>query len=291
MNQEKKGTGSWILISLMLIYLGLLIIGPIMAITTGAFRNGLMPVIRSITSAVFSQALTLTLQIALLVVVIQLLLGTMIAWMLVRHEFPGKSMLNGLIDVPFAISPVVVGYMLLLLFGRNSVVYPLLERLNYRIAFATPGIFLATLFVCFPFMIREMVPVIQNLDQRQEFAAATLGASHWTSFWRIIFPQLKSGLIYGMTLTLARAIGEFGAVLVVGGGVQGRTETATLFIFRSMEERRYIEAYSAALLLGLFSVVIVFIADWLKRRHENKKQMVSLDVVDHTLSPRPNQNL
>ena len=271
MNKEKQGTGAWILISIMFIYLGLLIIAPILAITAGAFRNGIVLVIRSITSAVFMQALTLTLQVALLVVLIQLLLGTMIAWMLVRHEFPGKSLLNGLIDVPFAISPVVVGYMLLLLFGRNSVLYPLLERLNMRVAFAAPGIFLATLFVCFPFMIREMVPVIQNLDQRQEFAAATLGASRWTSFWRVIVPQLKSGLIYGMTLTLARAIGEFGAVLVVGGGVQGRTETATLFIFRSMEERRYVEAYSAALLLGVFSVLIVFIADWLRGSQENRK--------------------
>jgi sulfate/thiosulfate transport system permease protein len=206
-----------------------------------------------------------------------LLVGTMIAWMLVRHEFPGKGLLNGLIDIPFAISPVVVGYMLLLLFGRNSLIYPLLDRFNYRIVFATPGMFLATLFVCFPFMVREMVPVIQNLDRGQEYAAATLGASGWTSFWRIIFPQLKSGLIYGMTLTLARAIGEFGAVLVVGGGVQGRTETATLFIFRSMEERRYIEAYSAALLLGVFSVLIVFLADWLKHSHEKKRLVLSVD--------------
>jgi sulfate/thiosulfate transport system permease protein len=277
MNEEKLGYGSWLLILLMIIYLSILIIGPIVALAAGAFQNGVMPVVRSITSAVFTQALGLTMQIAVLVVIIQLLLGTMIAWMLVRHEFSGKSFLNGLIDVPFAISPVVVGYMLLLLFGRNSALYPLLDRMNYRVVFATPGMFLATLFVCFPFMIREMIPVIQNLDRQQEFAASTLGASHWTSFWRIIFPQLKSGLIYGMTLTLARAIGEFGAVLVVGGGVQGRTETATLFIFRSMEERRYVEAYSAALLLGAFSVLIVFLADWLKRAHEHKKTYVSLD--------------
>jgi sulfate/thiosulfate transport system permease protein len=274
---KSKGVSAWLLIILTVIYLGVLIVGPIIALAIGAFQNGVMPVLRSITSPVFSQALVLTIRIAFLVVVIQLLLGTMIAWMLVRHEFPGKSILNGLIDVPFAISPVVVGYMLLLLFGRNSMLFPLLDRTGFRVAFAPPGIFLATLFVCFPFMIREMVPVIENLDRQQEFAAATLGASSWTNFWRVIFPQLKSGLIYGMTLTLARAVGEFGAVLVIGGGVQGRTETATLFIFRSMEERRFVEAYSAALLLGAFSVLIVFIADWLKRSHENKKRIVSLD--------------
>jgi len=284
MNQRKIGIGGWILIGVMLVYLGILIAGPIIALISGAFQNGLMPVINSLTSPVFLQSLFLTMRIAILVVIIQLVFGTMIAWMLVRQDFPGKSLLNGLIDVPFTISSVVVGYMLLLLFGRNSALFPVLDRMNLRIAFATPGLFLATLFVCFPFMVREMIPVIENLDQHQEFAASTLGANQWTQFWRIIFPQLKSGLIYGMTLTLARAIGEFGAVLVVGGGIQGRTETATLFIFRSMEERRFIEAYSAALLLGVFSVVIVFVADWLKRTHEKKRMMVSLDDFNQPLN-------
>ncbi len=278
MNQMEKGLGAWVLIAVMVIYVIILIVGPIIALASGAFQDGVMPAVRSISTGVFSNALMLTLRISVLVVVIQLLLGTMIAWMLVRHEFVGKSLLNGLIDIPFAVSPVVVGYMLLLLFGRNSPLFPLLDRWDYRVAFNTPGMFLATLFVCFPFMIREMVPVIQNLDRHQEYAASTLGANQWTRFWRIIFPQLKSGLIYGMTLTLARAIGEFGAVLVIGGGVQGRTETATLFIFRSLEERRYIEAYSAALLLGAFSVLIVFLADGLKRSHEKKKQCASLEV-------------
>lgn len=277
MNHEEKGTGAWILIIVMILYLGVLIVGPILALANGAFQHGLLPVWKSVTSTVFSQALVLTMQIALLVVVIQLLMGTMIAWVLVRHDFIGKGILNGLIDVPFAISPVVVGYMLLLLFGRSSPFFPVLDRLNIRVAFAAPGMFLATLFVSFPFMIREMVPVIENLDLQQEYAAATLGANGWTRFWRIIFPQLKSGLIYGMTLTLARAVGEFGAILVIGGGVQGRTETATLFIFRSLEERRFIDAYSASLLLGAFSVLIVFIADWVKQTHKKKKLTDSLE--------------
>ncbi len=275
--RKKKSLAAWLLILLVFTFLGVLIIGPIVSLVIGAFQTGLMPVLRSITSAAFLRALNLTVRISILVVVIQLLLGTMIAWMLVRHKFPGKSILNGLVDVPFAVSGVVVGYMLLLLFGRTSMLFPVLDRMELRIAFAPPGIFLATLFVCFPFMIREMVPVIENLDRQQEFAAATLGASGWTSFWRVIFPQLKSGLIYGVTLTLARTLGEFGAVLVVGGGIQGRTETATVFIFRLMEERRFIEAYSAALLLGIFSVVIVLISDWLKHSLEKKKMTVRPD--------------
>lgn len=269
--QHKKSIGEWLLILLVVFYLGILIIGPIVALASGAFRNGLMPVLRSVSSPVFLNALNLTLRIALLVVAIQLVMGTMIAWMLVRHQFFGKSILNGIVDVPFAISGVVVGYMLLLLFGRTSLLNPLLSKIDIRIAFTSTGIFLATLFVCFPFMVREMVPVIENLDRRQEYAAATLGASGWTVFWRVIFPQLKNGLVYGTTLTLARAIGEFGSVLVIGGGIQGRTETATVFIFRSMEERRFIEAYSAALILGLFSVSIVLISEWLKHSKVKKR--------------------
>jgi len=161
---------------------------------------------------------------------------------------------------------VVVGYMLLLLFGRNGFLGPLLEALKLQVAFAVPGMFLATLFVSLPFMVREMAPVIARLDLSQEKAAETLGASRWRIFWEVIFPQLKTALIYGMTLTFARALGEFGAVLVIGGGVQGRTETATLYIFRSLDERQYTDAYVAAIVLGAFSVLLVLIADTLKRR-------------------------
>ena len=137
-------------------------------------------------------------------------------------------MINGLIDLPFAVSPVVVGYMLLLLFGRQGLLAPVLQALDIRVAFAVPGMVLATLFVTLPFMIRELVPVLEAFGVQQEQAAATLGASGWTTFWRITLPALRWGFIYGVTLTLARALGEFGAVLVIGGGIQGRTETATL---------------------------------------------------------------
>ena len=273
MNNKQKGWGAWFLIVLVFVYMGFLIVAPISALVMGAFEDGLMAVLKSLSSSIFLQALSLSVRIALLVVLIQVVLGTMVSWVIVRHRFFGKSVLNGIIDVPFAVSPVVVGYMLLLLFGRNGFLFPLVEKTGIQVAFAVPGMFLATLFVCIPFMIREMIPVIQNLDRQQELAASTLGASGWTIFWRVIFPQLRSGLIYGMTLTLARALGEFGAVLVIGGGVQGRTETTTLYIFRSLEERRLIEAYTASILLGSFSVLIVFLADALKRRQKKRMEM------------------
>ena len=278
MNQEKQGWGAWLLILLVIAYMGFLIVAPIIAMVRGAFEEGLGAIWQSITSAALFQSLFLSLRIALLVVLVQTIFGTLIAWVIVRHQFLGKALLNGIIDVPFAISPVVVGYMLLLLFGRTGFFSPLMDTLGIRVAFALPGMFLATLFVCLPFMIREMIPVISNLDWSQENAAATLGAGKWTMFWRIIFPQLRSGLIYGITLTFARALGEFGAVLVIGGGVQGRTETTTLYIYRSLEERRFIEAYTASLFLGSFSVLIVYLADWLKRIQDKKKQMPSGEI-------------
>ena len=275
--KDANGWGKWLIISLVIIYTGILILGPIIALILGAFDQGFTPVIRTLSSPVFLDALWLSLKIALLVIAVQAILGTIVAWIIVRHDFWGKSFLKSLIDVPFAMSPVVVGYMLLLLFGRNGFLSPLSESLGIKVAFAPPGIFLATLFVSLPFMVKEMIPVIENLDWSQEHAAQTLGASGWTIFQRVIFPQLRTALIYGMTLTFARALGEFGAVLVIGGGIQGRTETATMYIFRALDERHFVEAYSAAITLGLFSVMIVLIADGVKHREEKRKSREEIE--------------
>jgi sulfate transport system permease protein len=166
---------------------------------------------------------------------------------------------------------VVVGYMLLLLFGRQGLLAPVLTALDIRVAFAVPGMVLATLFVTLPFMIRELAPILQAFGVQQEQAAATLGANGWTTFWRITLPALRWGFIYGVTLTLARALGEFGAVLVIGGGIQGRTETATLYIYRALDERQYVSAYSVALALGLLSLLLVLGTELLRRRDERKQ--------------------
>lgn len=155
---------------------------------------------------------------------------------------------------------------MVLLLGRNGLLGPLLTAFNLRVAFAVPGMILATIFVTLPFMVRELIPVLEAFGTQQERAAATLGASGWQTFRFVTFPAIRWGFIYGLTLTFARALGEFGAVLVIGGGIQGRTETATLFIYRALDERQYIGAYSAALVLGLFSLILVIGADFLRRR-------------------------
>jgi sulfate transport system permease protein len=259
---------SRILIALVILYVGGLILTPIVALTAGAFEEGLDAFINSLLQPEVLVAFRTTLWISLIVVTVHAVFGTMVAWIMVRDNFPGKNLINGLIDMPFAVSPVVVGYMLLLLFGRNGLLAPILAPLGIRVAFALPGMILATLFVTLPFMIRELIPVLENLGIHQEQAAATMGASGWQIFQRVTFPALRWGFFYGITLTFARALGEFGAILVVGGGVQGRTETATLFIYRALDERNYVGAYSVALILGLISLVLVLGSDYIRRREQ-----------------------
>lgn len=259
------------MIALVLLYTGVLIIAPIAALVWGALADGLGPVLATFQDPQLQRAFGLTVRISLIIVVVQAIFGTAVAWMLVRDDFWGKRFVNGLIDLPFAVSPVVVGYMLLLLFGRQGLLAPLLQTLDIRVAFAVPGMVLATLFVTLPFMIRELVPILKAFGVQQEQAAATLGANGWTTFWRITLPALRWGFIYGVTLTLARALGEFGAVLVIGGGIQGRTETATLYIYRALDERQYVSAYATALALGLFSLLLVLGTELLRRREEGRR--------------------
>jgi sulfate transport system permease protein len=261
--------GVWIrrgLITVVIVYLGFLILAPIVALAIGAFSEGFGAIQTALSQPDVIHAFGITLLISLIVVAVQMVFGTIVAWVMVRDRFPGRKLINGLIDMPFALSPVVIGYMLLLLFGRNGLLAPLLTALNIRVVFALPGMILATLFVTLPFMIRELIPILEAFGIQQEQAAATLGANGWQTFWRVTLPALRWGFIYGITLTFARALGEFGAVLVVAGGIQGRTETATLYIYRALEERQYVGAYSAALLLGFFSLVLVMGTDLLRRR-------------------------
>ena len=260
--------GRYAVIGVVVTYVAVLVLAPLAALLYGAFSRGLAPVLGTLTSPEVLRAFGLTLRIALICVAVHALFGTAVAWVLVRggSRLRLRWLLNGLIDLPFAVSAVVVGYMLLLVFGRNGFLAPYLAPLGIRVAFAVPGMVLATLFVTLPFMVRELMPVLEAFGVEQEQAAATLGASGWQTFWLVTFPALRWGFLYGVMLTFARALGEFGAVLVVGGGVQGSTETATLFIFRSLDERNYIGAYSVALVLGALSLLLVSGVDFVRHR-------------------------
>ncbi len=257
-----------LLIGIVVAYTAVLVFAPLAGLVSGAFAQGIGAIVAALSQPDVLASFQLTLYIGLITITVHALLGTMLAWVLVRYRFPGRSLLNALIDLPFAVSPVVVGYMLLLLFGRNGILAPLLDALQIKVAFAVPGMILATLFVTMPFMPREIIPILEAFGIEQEQAAATLGANGWQTFWWVTFPALRWGFIYGIILTFARALGEFGAVLVVGGGIQGHTESATLYIFRALDQRQYVGAYSAALVLGLFSLVLVVGTELFRRREK-----------------------
>ncbi|MCL4264155.1 MAG: sulfate ABC transporter permease subunit [Anaerolineae bacterium] len=257
-----------VLIGMVMLYVGVLIIAPLLALLRGAFAEGLGTMWESVNKPDVWQAFWQTLKIGLIVVVVHTVFGTAVAWVFVRDHFRGKWVLNAIMDLPFAVSPVVVGYMLILIFGRRGILAPLMAAWDMQVVFAVPGMILATLFVTMPFMVRVLVPVLEAFDVRQEQAAATLGAGGWLTFRRVTFPALRWGFVYGITLTFARALGEFGAVLVVGGGIQGRTETVPIYIFRSLDGRMYTSAYGTAVLLGLFSIILILGTDWLRRRQE-----------------------
>jgi sulfate/thiosulfate transport system permease protein len=267
--QRAISWGVWrrrLVIGSVVAYMAVLILAPIGALMSGAFAQGLGAIVNALRDPDVLGAFWRTLLIAIICVVVHTVFGIALAWVLVRQRFRGQRILNGLIDLPFAVSPVVAGYMLLLLFGRRGLLTPIAESLGITVAFALPGMILATLFVTLPFMVRELMPVLEAFGIEQEQAAATLGSSDWQTFRLITLPGLRYGILYGVTLIFARALGEFGAVLVVSGGVRGRTETATVYVFRALDERLYAGAYSAALVLGLLSLVLVLGAEILRRR-------------------------
>jgi len=251
---------------LVLLYTALLLLAPIVAISWGALSSGLGVAYNALSSADALHALKLTLILGVSASVFNAILGLCTAWVLVRDKFWGQSLLNGLVDLPFAISPVIAGLMLILLFGRGGWFEALPDALGMPIVFALPGMFLATAFVSLPFVVREVMPVLRHLGTEGEEAAYTLGASRWQAFWHVTLPAIRWGLLYGVSLTFARALGEFGAVLVVSGGVSGMTETATLFIFRSMDDRNYPAAYAMALVLALISFGLLMLIELSKSK-------------------------
>lgn len=257
----------WVLIGIVLVYAGVLLLAPLIAIITGAFEDGIAPVLQAITAPDALAALRLTFFLAILASIINAVLGIVVAWVLVRHRFPGKWFFNALVDLPFVVSPVIVGYVMIVLFGRGG----WLQNFPVQLAFSLPGMLVVTVFVSLPFVVREVMPILASLTYEQEEAAYTLGASSWTTFYRIVLPGIRHGIIYGIVLTLARALGEFGAVAIIGGGLQGVTETATIYIYRSLHDRNDIGAYSMAITLGVVSVTILAIMNWLRRGSTEKE--------------------
>ena len=261
----------WVLIAIVVLYAAGLLLAPLIAIFWGALAEGFGAVVREITSADAVSSLKLTLIMAASATLINTVFGLCIAWVLVRDKFWGRRILNGLVDMPFAVSPVIAGFMLILLFGRTGWLTPVTEALGIKVVFALPGILLATIFISLPFVIREVAPVLGQVSLDQEDAALTIGANRLQTFWHVTLPAIRGRLLYGVSLTFARAVGEIGAVLVVSGGVSRLTETSTLFIFRSLDDRNYVGANAMAVVLAGISFAILMVIEFLKKRTEQTR--------------------
>lgn len=259
------------LIAVVWTYFTILLIGPIAYLCTQAFGNGLAAFWAEITRPEALHGLKLTAEITALVLVINLIFGTMTAIVLARHRFPGRTILSGLIDLPFAVSPVIAGFMLILLFGPGTLLGTIFSSHGVKILFALPAMILATLFVTFPFVVRELTPILQTLGTEGEEAARTLGANEWQVFLKVTLPAIRWGLVYGATLTIARSIGEFGAVLVVSGNILMMTQTATLHIYQSYVDFNYLGAYAVALVLLAASFLILILLELARTRVEVAK--------------------
>lgn len=249
-------------------YLILLILGPVALVVWNAFGSGILGVWASITQPDALHALVLTLEVAALAVLFNTVWGTACALILARHDFRGKSVLNTLVDLPLSVSPVVVGLALVIVYGQDGWLGGWLSKVDIQIIFSLPGMVLATVFVSLPYVVREVVPLLQEIGIEQEQVASTLGASVWQSFLRITLPSIQRSLAYGVVLATARALGEFGAVSIISGNLEGRTQTMTMYVEDRFQQYDLTGAFSATLVLGLFALAALLISNGLVKRGE-----------------------
>lgn len=261
---------AFLVIAIVLGYAGFLIIAPIVSIVQVVFSRGLTPIATTLENPNFQHAMNLTFLLAIGSTIINTVFGIVVVWVLERQNFRFRWLLNLLVDIPFVFSPVIAGFVLIVLFGRDGWIDP-----PFAIAFAVPGMLLAKTFVCLPFIPREVGPVLAHLSPEPEYAAYTLGASRWKTFIRVVLPSIWVGIVYGVVLTLSRALGEFGAVAVVSGGIQGKTETATMFIYRALLDRNRIGGYTVALILGAIAIILLIIMTWLQSRLKTNRERLA----------------
>ena len=247
-------------------YLLVLLAAPVGMVFYRAFEHGASAVVHALTTPEALHALWLTVEVTVIAVACNTVFGVACAIALVRHRFPGRAIVDRLVDLPFAVSPVVVGLALLLVYGQNGWFGHDLAGAGIQVIFSTPGIVLATIFVSLPFVVREVVPVLREVGTEQEEAAQTLGASGWQTFWRVTLPAIRPAVGYGIILSTARALGEFGAVSVVSGKLQGRTETLTVFVQDRFEGFDMTTAYAAAVLLAVLAVSVLLTMTFLDRK-------------------------
>ena len=274
MNEKKKASGpvKWILIAISALFLFVMLILPLATVIGEALSKGWKFYVASVSDKFTLRALRLTIEATVIAVIVNTIFGLFASWALTRFQFRGKKILTTLIDIPITVSPIIAGLIFVLLFGRQSALYPILHQLDIKVVFAVPGIILATVFVTFPYVSRELLPVLETQGTDEEEAAALMGANGWTIFWKITFPQMKWALLYGIVLCTARAMGEFGAVSVLSGHLRGRTNTLPLHVEILFNEFQYVPAFAVSSILVILAVLILIFRSVLEHRG---KKMVS----------------
>lgn len=278
-SQRGSDEPAWIkaiLISTALGFAGVFLLLPLLNVFYQAFSMGLKFYASALGEPDTMSAIKLTLITALIAVPLNAVFGVMAAWAVAKFEFRGKSLLLTLIDLPFSVSPVVAGLVIVLLFGREGFLGEFLDRHDIQIVFSLPGIVIATVFVTFPFVAREIIPLMQATGSDQEQAALTLGASGWQTFWHVTLPSIKWGLLYGVILCNARAMGEFGAVSVVSGHISGLTDTVPLRVeklFNGVTRASGVAAFVVASLLAFLGLATLLIKTWLEWKSEKEKEL------------------
>lgn len=252
---HEKGITRFVLVAAAVLYIGIFLLTPLIAVFSEGFRNGADAFMNAITEKDALAAVKLTFIVAAIAVPLNSIFGLAAAWAIAKHDFKGKSILITLIDLPFSVSPVISGLVYILLFGAQGYLGPTLDELGIKVIFTTTALVLATMFVTFPFVARELIPLMQEQGVSEEEAALTLGASGWQTFWHVTLPNVRWALLYGVLLCNARAMGEFGAVSVVSGHIRGQTNTMPLHVEILYNEYNFAAAFAVASLLALLALV------------------------------------
>ena len=268
----------WLLIALALGFLFFFLGLPLLAVFSEAFKQGFGPYWQALGEPDALSAVGLTIVIALLVLPLNVLFGLAAAWAIAKFDFRGKSLLTTLIDLPFAVSPVVAGLLFILVFGRQGWFGPWLSEHDIKIIFALPGMVIATMFITVPYIARELIPLMQAQGKDEEEAAVSLGASGWQMFWRVSLPNIKWGLLYGVILANARAMGEFGAVSVVSGHIRGETNTLPLHVEILYNEYNSVGAFAAASVLALLALVTLVAKTFVEWRMQKEMDMLNAEL-------------
>lgn len=249
----------WSLIGVSFLFIALMLLLPLITVIVEAFKQGFDAYKQAVVDDYTIKAVLLTLEATAFALVINTIFGLSAAWSLTKYNFRGKKILTTLIDLPVTVSPIIAGLIFLLTFGRQSPLFPILQDLDIKIVFAVPGIVLATIFVTFPFISRELIPVLETRGNDEEEAAALMGASGFTIFRKITFPHIKWAFLYGVVLCTARAMGEFGAVSVLSGHLRGKTNTLPLHVEILFNEFQYVPAFAVASILVMMAILILIL--------------------------------